>query len=227
MDHWGWLFLQIFLINLVLSGDNAVVIAMASRRLPVHLRRRAVQWGTAGAVLLRLVLTFVAVMLLKLPLLQAVGALLLAGIAAKLLLDDGGREVASASTLAGAVQIILLADVVMSLDNVLAIAAIAKGDMLLLLIGVALSIPLILWGSSIIMRLLDRFPVLVYIGAAILGFAAGEMLLADSLVGPWLLGMSERLDRLTPLLGAMAVLSFGLFKPLLERARSARGNARK
>lgn len=227
MEHWGWLFVQIILINLVLSGDNAVVIAMASRRLPVHLRKRAVQWGTAGAVLLRLLLTFVAVVLLKLPLLQAAGALLLAGIAAKLLLDDGSREVADASTLGGAVQIILLADLVMSLDNVLAIAAIARGDMLLILAGVGLSIPLILWGSSVIVRLLDRFPVLVYIGSAILGFAAGEMLLADSLVGPWLLGLSGKLERLTPLFGAMTVLACGLVKPAVERARSIRGNTRK
>lgn len=227
MEHWGWLFVQIILINLVLSGDNAVVIAMASRRLPLHLRRRAVRWGTAGAVVLRLLLTFAAVVLLKLPLLQAAGAFLLAAIAVKLLLDDGGREVADASTLAGAVQIILLADVVMSLDNVLAIAAIARGDMLLILVGVALSIPLILWGSAVIVRLLDRFPVLVSIGSAILGFAAGEMLLADSLVGPWLTGMSGRLERLVPLFAAMAVLACGLVKPLLARARSFRGNARK
>lgn len=218
-------FLQIVLINLVLSGDNAVIIAMASNRLPAHLRVRAVRWGAAGAIVLRIVLAFAAVLLLNLPLLQAFGGLLLAGIAVKLLLDGGKREVHAATTLRGAVQTIMLADLVMSLDNVLAVAALAKGDMALVIAGIALSIPLILWGSTAMMRLIDRFPALTYLGAAILGYAAGEMLVADRLAGPWITGLSQKMEAFVPLFGAMAVLACGLLRPLFDR--STGGGAQK
>lgn len=176
-----WIFVEIVIINLLLSGDNAIVIAMAGRRLPSHQRRSAVWWGTLAAIVLRCVLTLGAVALLHIPLLQTVGAFLLLAIALQLLLDrkEHAASTKTASTLAGAVWTIVVADFVMSLDNVLAVAAVANGDTALLIIGIVMSIPIILWGSSFIMRLLDRLPWLVYVGGGLLGFTAAEMMLKD------------------------------------------------
>jgi YjbE family integral membrane protein len=171
------LLLEILLVNIVLSGDNAVVIAMASRNLPEHLRKRAIWWGAVGAVGLRIVLSVAAVALLDIPAVQIVGALLLLYIAIHLLIDDGGsKEVQGVASLGKAIGIILLSDLVMSLDNVLAIASIAQDNLWLMVIGIALSIPLIIWGSQLILKLLVRFPAVVWIGSAILGYTAGEML---------------------------------------------------
>jgi len=152
---------KIMLINLVLSGDNAVIIAMASRNLPEHQRKAAIWWGAVGAVVLRIVLVFAALLLLRVPYLQAAGAMLLMYIAIKLLDDDGNAhsDVREAKGLWQAVWTIMAADFIMSLDNVLAIAAIAKGHVVLFMIGVMLSIPLIIWGSSLVVKLLIRFPV--------------------------------------------------------------------
>lgn len=176
-------FAEIVLINLLLSGDNAIVIAMAARRLSPGQRQAAVWWGTAAAVLLRCGLTLAAVKLLGVPYVQTAGALLLFGIALKLLTDNREEpeaEMRSArTTIAGAVWTIVMADFVMSLDNVLAVAAVARGDAALLLIGIAMSIPIIIWGSSFIMRVLDRLPFLAYIGGGLLAYAAGEMLVQD------------------------------------------------
>ncbi|WP_239613562.1 TerC family protein [Cohnella mopanensis] len=171
------LLVEILLVNIVLSGDNAVVIALASRNLPEHLRNRAIWLGAIGAVGLRIVLSVVAVALLDYPAVQIVGALLLLYIAIHLLLDDGdSKEVEGVGSLGKAVGIILVSDLVMSLDNVLAIASIAKNNIWLMAAGIALSIPLIIWGSQLILKLLNRFPAVVWIGSAILGYTAGEML---------------------------------------------------
>lgn len=163
-----WLLLgQILMINLVLSGDNALVIAMASRDLPETSRRRAVWIGTIAAVVLRCLLTFAAVILLKVPYLQAGGALLLIWISFQLMMPKAEDEVtvSGALSLWSAVNTILIADFVMSLDNVLAIAGLANGDFALIVIGIVLSIPIVVWGSGLISSLLNRFPVLLYIGA--------------------------------------------------------------
>ncbi|MCD1261546.1 TerC family protein [Paenibacillus athensensis] len=174
------LFLQIMLINMVLSGDNAVVIALASKNLPLRERKRAIWWGAFGAIALRLVLTLVAVSLLQVPYLQAAGAVLLLWIAVKLLADDDSHShVKEASTLGKAIWTIIVADFVMSLDNVLAIAAKGHGNPTVIILGIGLSIPIIIWGSTLVMRLLTRFPVLVYLGAGILGYTAGEMFVQD------------------------------------------------
>jgi YjbE family integral membrane protein len=171
------LLLEILLVNIVLSGDNAVVIAMASRNLPDNLRKRAIWWGAMGAVGLRIVLSVAAVALLDIPAVRIVGALLLMYIAIQLLLDDGhSKEVHGVSSLGRAIGIILLSDLIMSLDNVLAIASIAKNNLWLMAAGIALSIPLIIWGSQLILKVLNRFPAVVWIGSAILGYTAGEML---------------------------------------------------
>jgi len=214
-------FAEIVLINLLLSGDNAIVIAMTARRLPPDKRQSAVWWGTAAAVLLRCGLTLAAVKLLSVPFMQTAGALLLFGIALKLMIDNhGGAEVEtrSANSLMGAVWTIVAADFVMSLDNVLAIAAIARGDAVLLLIGIGMSIPIMIWGSSFIMKVLDRMPFLIYIGGALLAYAAGEMLLKDPAWKRILSQVSEDIAHAAPY-AAAAMLIIGAL--LLRRRRRA------
>lgn len=180
---------QIMLVNIVLSGDNAVVIALAARNLPAKHQRMAILLGSGGAIVLRIALTVVAVQLLKIPFLQALGGLLLVYIAIQLLVEDdeeGEGDHHAHTNLMGAVKTILIADVVMSLDNTLAIAGVAKGDWTLLMVGLALSIPLIVVGSTLIMKIMDRFPVVVYIGAGLIGWTAGEMIDADAAIQPYL-----------------------------------------
>lgn len=207
------LFLKIMIINIVLSGDNAVVIAMASKNLPLHQRRSAVGWGSFGAVALRLILTVGAVYLLSIPYLQAIGSALLLYIAIKLLVEvSGEKHIREATSLAGAVQTIIIADFIMSLDNVLAIAAVAKGNTVLIIIGIGLSIPLIIWGSTIIMKVLDRYPIFIYLGAAILGYTAGEMILNDQKVGPILEDTHHDLHWIIPISGVILVITSGLIK---------------
>jgi len=184
-DMWDKLLLlaEILLVNIVLSGDNAVVIAMASRNLPEKLRRRAIWLGAAGAVALRIGLSIAAIALLDVPAVRLIGGLLLLYIAIQLLLEDGEqKQVSGGASLGKAVALILLSDLIMSLDNVLAIAAIAKNDIWLIAAGIALSIPLIVWGSRLILKALTRYPAIVLIGSAILGYTAGEMLEEVSLV---------------------------------------------
>lgn len=172
-----WILLEIVLVNVVLSGDNAIVIAMASRNLPDRLARRAVWIGAIGAVALRILLAAIAVTLLDYPGVRIVGALLLLYIAIHLLLDDGeAKKIGGGTSLGAAVGVILLSDLVMSLDNVLAIAAIAGNDLRLMAAGIALGIPLIVWGSRLMMKALTRIPSILWVGSAILGYASGEML---------------------------------------------------
>ena len=207
-----FLFAQILLINLVLSGDNAVVIAMASRNLPARQRRRAVAWGTAGAVGMRIALAFGAAAVLAVPFVRLAGALLLLYIAVRLLWEDGGGDhpkVKEAVTLKAAVWTILTADFVMSLDNVLAVAAKADGHPLILAWGIALSIPLVVWGSSRIAGWLTRYPALVYLGAAILGFTAGEMVTKDDLFRRWFIHAHASLEWAVPVLFALVALAAG------------------
>jgi YjbE family integral membrane protein len=171
------------LINIVLSGDNAVVIALASKNLPIEQRKKAIWWGAFGAIALRLVLTIVAVQLLDLPYIQAGGSLLLLWIAIKLLTDDEGEtQIREASTLGKAIWTIILADFVMSLDNVLAIAAKADNNILVIILGIGLSIPIIIWGSTLVMKLLHKYPIFVYLGAGILGYTAGEMFVKEEVI---------------------------------------------
>ncbi len=189
--HFLTALLQVMLVNIVLSGDNAVVIALAARNLQPRHRKFAIAWGSAGAIVLRVLLTIAAVQLLKIPFLQFVGALLLIWIAFKLLIeDDAGDEAHHAhGDLFGAIRTILIADLVMSLDNTLAIAGVAKGDATLLIIGLVLSIPLIVLGSTLIMKIMDRFPIVVYIGAGLIAWTAGEMIDSDKAVQPYLPGL--------------------------------------
>ena len=175
--------LGIIVIDLVLSGDNAVVIGMAARRLSPENRRRAIIFGGAGAIGLRILFTAMAALLLGVPYLQAAGGLLLLWIAYKLIKpQDHGAHVSEAGSLGEAIRTIILADVVMSLDNILAVGGAAHGNLWLLLFGLALSIPIILLGSEVVARLLGRFPILVYVGAIVLILTAVGMILEDKLI---------------------------------------------
>lgn len=180
--------MQVMMVNVVLSGDNAVVIALAARNLPARQQKLAVLWGCGGAIVLRVLLTIVAVAILKIPFLQFSGALLLIWIAAKLLFEDGENEAQHRAhdSMFSAVKTILVADIIMSLDNTLAIAGVAKGDWILLITGLALSIPLIVFGSTLIMKMIDRFPVIVYAGAGVIAYTAGEMIDSDHAMEPYL-----------------------------------------
>lgn len=171
---------QIIGVNVVLSGDNAVVIALAARALPAGQQRRAIRWGAGAAVAMRIVLTAFAVALLALPWLKLAGAVLLLWIGVKLLVPAQDAEhVHAGASLAAAIRTILVADLVMSLDNVLAVAAAAGGEWMLLAIGLAISIPLVVFGATLLVKVMERFPVVITVGAALIGFVAGEMAWED------------------------------------------------
>jgi YjbE family integral membrane protein len=179
--------LIIIWVNIILSGDNAVVIALAARSLPEKQQRKAVAWGAGAAVVMRIILTIVAVELLKLSYLKIIGGLLLFWIAISLLVpEDGGENVDSSDNLFQAIKTILVADLVMSLDNVIAVAAAAKGSILLLVLGLAISIPLVIFGATLLMKLMERFPIIITAGAGILGWVAGEMLVTDPALVDWI-----------------------------------------
>jgi YjbE family integral membrane protein len=202
---------QIIGVNIVLSGDNAVVIALAARSLPPKQQKQAVLWGSGAAVVMRIILTVAAVELLKLPWLKLIGAVLLFWIAIKLLLPEsegegGGKTGAS---MAAAVKTILIADLVMSLDNVIAVAAAAKGSLLLLILGLGISIPLVIFGSTLLLGLMERFPVIITIGAALLGWVAGEMLISDPVVKDWVDANAAWLHYAGPAAGAVLVVAVG------------------
>jgi YjbE family integral membrane protein len=174
--------LKIVWINIILSGDNAVVIALAARTLPAHQQPKAVFWGSGAAVVLRIVLTLIAAKLLALPYLQILGGLLLVWIGVQLLADEdeGEGEHRHQGNMLAAVRTILIADVIMSLDNVIAVAAAAQGSMTLLIIGLAISIPLVIFGSTLLIKLMERFPVIVVIGAGLIGWVGGEAIAGDA-----------------------------------------------
>ncbi|MFY8055233.1 MAG: TerC family protein [Limnohabitans sp.] len=179
-DFWLGL-MKIVWINIILSGDNAVVIALAARSLPPEQQRKAIMFGSGAAVVLRIVLTVVAAKLLALSYLQIIGGVLLLWIGAQLLADDeeGEGEAKEQGNLMAAVRTILIADLVMSLDNVIAVAAAAKGDEALLIIGLAISIPLVIFGSTLMIKLMERYPVIILLGAALIGWVGGETIASD------------------------------------------------
>jgi YjbE family integral membrane protein len=203
---------QIIAIDILLGGDNAVVIALACRRLPEAQRNRGIFWGAFGAIALRIVLIFFALQLLELPFLKIVGALLLLWIGVKLLLPADAEEhsgIEGSAHLVGAIKTIVVADAVMSLDNVIAVAGAAHGNIVLVTFGILVSVPIIVWGSRLVLKLMDRFPIVIPLGAALLGWIAGSMLLGDAVLKPW----TEGLPRMTPhaasLVGAVFVIVLG------------------
>ncbi len=183
--------LAIVVIDLVLAGDNAIVIALAARNLPADMRRKAIVWGTAGAIAVRAVMSVGVVALLKVPGLQAVGGLFLVWIAYRLLVpaDNSEGKLAAKPATAGfwtAIRTIVVADAVMGLDNVLGVAGAAQGSFLLVILGLLISVPIVVWGSALILRLVDRYPAVIYIGAGVLAWTAAVMLLHEPLLEDWL-----------------------------------------
>jgi YjbE family integral membrane protein len=176
--------LKIVWINILLSGDNAVVIALAARSLPPHQQKKAVLFGSGAAVVLRIMLTVVAAKLLELSFLQIIGGALLLWIGVQLLAegDDDEQAESKQGSLMAAIRTILIADLIMSLDNVIAVAAAAKGSMVLLILGLAISIPLVIFGSTLMIKLMDRFPVIVTVGAALIGWVGGETIISDTVL---------------------------------------------
>lgn len=201
---------QIMLINIVLSGDNAVVIAMASRSLPERQQKQAIIFGSIGAIVLRIVLTFFAVMLLDLPFLKMIGAVLLGYIGVDMLVpDEADEEIDGHSHMWQAIKTIIIADFIMSLDNVLGVAAAAKGNYVLLIVGLAISIPLIIYGSTFILKLMNRWPIIITLGGAILGWVAGEMLVSDPAISAWINSHMHLLHTAAPAIGALLVVAIG------------------
>src|SRR5215212_2265582 len=203
--------LEIIWVNIILSGDNAVVIAMACRSLPPAQRRTGMVLGAGVAVVLRIIFTVLVATLLSTPFLKIIGSLLLFWVAVKLITgEDEGNEIAASERLMHAVRTIAIADAVMSLDNVLAIAAVAQGSTALMVLGLAISIPLIVAGATLIMTLLERFPILVWAGAGLLGWIAGEMLISDPAILTQLGGETvHRLELPAAAIGAALVLALG------------------
>ena len=217
-EFWARL-LGIILIDLTLAGDNALVIALAVRTLPPRLKLMGRIWGTVGAVVLRLVFIFITTWLLKLPFLQAAGGLMLIWIAIKLVrpqsAEGEGHGVREATSLREAIWVIIMADAVMSLDNVLAVAGAAKGEMLLVVIGIALSLPLVVFGSALLSLLMDRWPWIIWLGGGVLGYVAGDMIMRD--VTAWWLVVSHGWSvALSVVLGA-AIAALGWYYQRTER----------
>lgn len=209
--------LKIIWINLLLSGDNAVVIALAARSLPPKQQKLAIFWGSSAAIVLRIVLTMFAVQLLMLPFLKLVGGALLIWIGVQLLVpDDGDADVKSSDNLITAIRTILVADLVMSLDNVIGVAAAAEtapgeAKTVLLVLGLAISIPIVIFGSSIVLKLMERFPVIITLGAALLGWISGEMAVTDPSIVDWVQANAAWLHswRIAAIAGAAAVVLTG------------------
>jgi YjbE family integral membrane protein len=227
---------QIIMIDILLGGDNAVVIALACRRLPPKQRRLGILWGTAGAIVLRIILIFFALTLLSVPFLKIIGAALLVWIGIKLLLpetDDKHSKLQSSERLLAAIKTVIVADFVMSLDNVIAIAGVAEGaggghKMLLVIFGLLVSIPIIVWGSQMVVRLMDRFPVVVTLGGMLLGWIAGEMAMTDPVLQSFatkhlgIIQISQTINYAAGIFGALFVLCMG--KILIYQKNKAKGD---
>lgn len=201
---------SIIILDLVLGGDNAVVIALASRDLPQAIRKKAIYVGTAGALTVRLLMTFLAVWLLTIPFLQAIGGLALIPIAIKLLKPtEAETEISSGENFWTAVKTIIVADVAMGIDNVLAVAGAAEGHFGLVVIGLLISVPIIVWGSQLIGALMQKYPSFIFVGAGILGWTAGSMIIHDKIIGKYLANAMLGFEYLVPILVVGSVLVIG------------------
>jgi YjbE family integral membrane protein len=217
--------LQIIAIDILLGGDNAVVIALACRNLPPEMKRKGIFWGVAGAIGLRVVLTIFAVSLLTVPYLNLIGAVMLFWIGIKLILpeDDDGHEIEASTKLLGAIKTIIVADAVMSLDNVIAVAAAAKDSFALIVFGLIVSIPIIVYCSTLVLKLINRFPWVVVLGGGLLGWIAAGMAVHDVVVKDWVLANAAWLENVAPPVGAIVVMGIGkLLAMRAERSRETR-----
>jgi YjbE family integral membrane protein len=225
---WGALF-AIIVANILLSGDNAVVIAMAARQLPADQQKKAIFWGSAAAIVMRVILTVVAVQLLAIPYLKIIGGLLLFWIGVQLMLsDDGDSNVKSHGTMLAAVRTILIADLVMSVDNVIAVAAAADKApenmrVILLIIGLGLSIPLIIVGSTLLMKVMERYPIIIMLGAALLGFLAGSMIATDPADKVWFAEHVPNAEILVGVTGAVLVVVVAKWIEIRNKGESLDG----
>ena len=203
--------LEIVAVNILLSGDNAVVIALACRNLSPRRRRQGILWGVLGAIVLRIALTFFAMTLLVNPYLKLIGAALLLWIGVRLIAEeeDTDRKVRASDRLMAAIGTIIIADLVMSLDNVMAVAAAAKGSLSLIVFGLVVSIPIVIIGAQLIVRLLHKYPILVIGGGGLLGYIAGDMAVEDPAVAPWIAENASQLAGFAPLAGFAAVVLTG------------------
>lgn len=221
-DPQFWLaVVQIILIDIVLGGDNAVVIALACRRLPEHQRKLGIFWGVFGAIALRIVLIFFALSLLAIPYLKIGGAILLIWIGIKLLQpeSEGEHEIDASTTLLGAIKTIIVADAVMSLDNVIAIAGAAKDDLSLVIFGLVISVPIIVWGSQLVMKIMDRYPITIAIGAGLLGWIAGDMVVTDVVTKEWVSMQAQYLHWVAPATAAVLVILVGKVMAARQQAK--------
>lgn len=228
--EFGGTLLQIAAINIVLSGDNAVVIALACRSLPPRQQKQAFLLGSLGVIVLMTALTASAAYLLELPYLELAGSLLLVWIGVKLLLpESGGDELKESEHLAEAVRTIIIADIVMSVDNVLGMAGAANGHFGMLVLGLVITIPVVLFCSAVIMKLMERFPILVTLGGALLGYVAGEMAVGDPSISGWIHAHASFLGILAPAGCAVLVVALGKGldwrTPGLVRSRTEEGTA--
>ena len=203
---------SIIILDLVLAGDNAVVIALASRSLSKKIRNKAIYIGTLGAIVIRTIMTLFAVWLLTIPYLQAIGGLVLIPVAYKLLKQEAEEEnIKASASFWGAIKTIIVADAVMGIDNVLAIAGAAHGDFLLVIIGLLISVPIVVWGSKGIGTLMIKYPILIYVGSGILTWTAGTMVVHDKTIGPYLAALSSSMVFAIPLGITVIVLTLGYF----------------
>jgi YjbE family integral membrane protein len=202
--------LKIIGVNIVLSGDNAVVIALAARSLPARQQKQAIIWGSAAAIVMRIILTLFAVALLGLPWLKLIGSVLLLWIGVKLLLpEDGDPDIRSSDNLWAAIKTILIADLVMSLDNVIAVAAAAGGHWGLMIIGLAISIPIVIFGATMLVKVMERWPIIITIGAGLLGFVAGEMAWEDAAMEGFTKQFAPMAKYVAAVIGAAIVIVVG------------------
>jgi YjbE family integral membrane protein len=236
---------QIIMIDILLGGDNAVVIALACRKLPPAQRTKGIIWGTAGAIVLRVILIFFALTLLAIPFLKIVGALLLVWIGVKLIApddEDAHGDIQASDKLWAAVKTVIIADLVMSVDNVIAIAGAAEGaggdhKMPLVVFGLLVSIPIIVWGSQLVIKLMDRFPMIITVGGMLLGWIAGTMAVTDPAVLPYLPTVAAQKAGMLPevigsirygagVAGALLVLGLGMLVKQRRAARAAAADAK-
>ncbi|MBL8300571.1 MAG: TerC family protein [Rhodanobacteraceae bacterium] len=215
--------LAIVLIDLVLAGDNAIVIALAARNLPKDLQKKAIFWGTFGAIGVRTLMTLVVVWLLSFPGLMLAGGLLLIPIALKLLSEDEKgeeHELNRASDFWGAMRTIIIADALMGLDNVLGVAGAAHGNFVLVVVGLLISIPIVVWGSTLILKLVERFPIVIYIGAGALLWTAGKMIMHEKFIAQWV-GGNVMIEIAAYALIIGGGLAFGWLREKARRERRA------
>ena len=215
--------LKIIGVNIVLSGDNAVVIALAARSLQGRQQKQAIIWGSAAAIVMRVILTLFAVALLDLPWLKLIGSGLLLWIGVKLLIpEDEGPDIKASDNLFAAIRTILIADLVMSLDNVIAVAAAAGGSTTLLIVGLAISIPLVIFGATMLLKLMERWPIIITIGAGLLGFVAGEMAWEDHAIAGFTAHYPSMVKYVIAIIGAAFVVLLGRYLAGRMEAKNAK-----